>query len=103
MFTNLRQEWMWQLVGCLTHANNTDHYFCWHWFIRVGHILHSACLMVVTKMSPTARKTAFVAAFIVGLVMMYGYGYRSGRNAQLSMDTVMEIVKAQYICRMEMK
>ena len=54
-------------------------------------------------MSPTARKTAFVVAFIVGLVLMYGYGYRSGRNAQLSMDTVMEIVKAQYICRMEMK
>ena len=94
---------MWQPVGCLTHANHTNHYLCWDWFARVGNILHSACLMVVTKMSPTARKTAFVVAFIVGLVMMYGYGYRSGRNAQLSMDTVMEIVKAQYVCRMEMK
>lgn len=54
-------------------------------------------------MSPVARKTAFVVAFIVGLVLMYGYGYRSGRNAQLSMDTVMEIVKAQYVCKMELK
>ena len=59
--------------------------------------------MVVTKMSPIARKTALVVAFVVGLVLMYGYGYRSGRNAQLSMATVMEIVKAQYVCKMEMK
>ena len=54
-------------------------------------------------MSPVARKTALVVAFVVGLVLMYGYGYRSGRNAQLSMDTVLEIVKAQYVCRMEFK
>ena len=59
--------------------------------------------MVVTKMSPTAVKTAWVALFIVGLVAMYGYGYRTGRNAQLSMATVMEIVKAQYVCKMEMR
>jgi len=59
--------------------------------------------MVVTKMSPTAIKTAWIVAFIVGLVAMYGYGYRMGRNAQLSMDAVMNIVKAQYVCRMEMK
>ena len=54
-------------------------------------------------MSPTAVKTAWVALFIVGLVAMYGYGYRTGRNAQLSMATVMEIVKAQYVCKMEMR
>lgn len=54
-------------------------------------------------MSKTAIKTAWIAAFIVGLVAMYGYGYRSGRNAQLSMDAVMKIVKAQFECRMEMK
>lgn len=59
--------------------------------------------MVVTKMSATARKTLWVALFIVGLVAMYGYGYRSGKNAQLSMATVMEIVKAQYVCKMELK
>lgn len=55
------------------------------------------------NMSPIARKTAWVALFIVGLVAMYGYGYKMGKNAQLSMNTVMEIVKAQYICKMEMK
>ena len=54
-------------------------------------------------MSKTAIKTAWVASFIVGLVLMYGYGYKTGKNAQLSMATVMEIVKAQYVCRMEMK
>ena len=54
-------------------------------------------------MSKTAIKTAWVASFIVGLVLMYGYGYKMGRNAQLSMATVMEIVKAQYVCRMELK
>ena len=59
--------------------------------------------MVVTKMSPTAVKTAWVTLFIVGLVAMYGYGYRAGKHAQLSMDTVLEIVKAQYVCKMEMK
>ena len=59
--------------------------------------------MVVTKMSPTAVKTAWVALFIVGLVTMYGYGYKSGKNAQLSMAAVMEIVKAQFVCRMELK
>ena len=59
--------------------------------------------MVVTKMSPVAVKTAFVVVFIVGMVLMYGYGYKSGRNAQLSMASVMEIVKAQYVCKMEMK
>jgi len=54
-------------------------------------------------MSPVARKTAWIVAFVVGLVLMYGYGYRSGRNAQLSMATIMEIVKAQYVCKMEFK
>jgi hypothetical protein len=59
--------------------------------------------MVVTKMSPIARKTAVVVAFIVGLVVMYGYGFKTGKSAQLSINTVMEIVKAQYVCKMEMK
>lgn len=54
-------------------------------------------------MSPLARKTAFVTAFVVSLVLMYGHGYRSGRNAQLSMEAVMNIVKAQYVCKMELK
>jgi hypothetical protein len=54
-------------------------------------------------MSKTAIKTAWITAFIVGLVLMYGFGYKSGKQAQLSMNTVMEIVKAQYVCKMEMK
>ena len=59
--------------------------------------------MVYSKMSPTAIKTAWIAAFIVLVIAAYGYGYKSGKNAQLSMATVMEIVKAQYVCRMELK
>lgn len=54
-------------------------------------------------MTKVAIKTAWVALFIVGLVLMYGYGYKSGKNAQLSMNSVMEIVKAQYVCKLEMK
>ena len=94
---------MWQLLGCLTHANNTNYGVGRNRLASVSGVSDNLCYMVHTKMSATARKTAWIALFIVGLVMMYGYGYRSGRNAQLSMDTVMEIVKAQYVCRMEMK
>ncbi len=54
-------------------------------------------------MSPIAIKTAWVAAFVVGLVLMYGHGYHQGRNAQLSMAKVMEIAKAQFVCKMELK
>lgn len=54
-------------------------------------------------MSSLARKTAWVVAFVVGLVLMYGHGYHQGRNAQLSMETVMNIVKAQFVCKMELK
>lgn len=54
-------------------------------------------------MTKVAIKTAWIALFIVGLVLMYGYGYKSGKNAQLSMKSVMEIVKAQYVCKLEMK
>ena len=54
-------------------------------------------------MSPTAVKTAWIVTFIVGLVAMYGYGYKAGKNAQLSMAAVMDIVKAQYVCKMEMR
>ena len=59
--------------------------------------------MVVTKMSPTAVKTAWVVVFVMSQVAMYGYGYKAGKHAQLSMAAVMDIVKAQYVCKMEMK
>jgi hypothetical protein len=44
-----------------------------------------------------------VALFIVGLVLMYGHGYKSGRNAQLSFEDVLKIAKSQFTCKMEMK
>ena len=54
-------------------------------------------------MSKTAVRTAWVALFIVGLVAMYGHGYYRGRNAQLTFDKAIQIAKAQFECKMEMK
>jgi hypothetical protein len=54
-------------------------------------------------MSKTAIKTAWVTAFIVGLMLMYGFGYKSGKHAQLTMDSVMQIAKSNFKCTMEMK
>ena len=63
--------------------------FCLHFGIR--------------KMTKVAIKTAWVALFIVLVVLAYGHGYRSGKHAQLTMDAVMQIAKSQFTCRMEMK
>jgi hypothetical protein len=52
-------------------------------------------------MSKTSIKAAWIAMFIVGLVAMYGYGYRSGKHAQISLESAMQIAKAQFTCRME--
>lgn len=54
-------------------------------------------------MSPTAKKTAWITAFIVAQVFMFGHGYNLGKNAQMSMKTAMEIAKAQFTCRMDYK
>jgi hypothetical protein len=54
-------------------------------------------------MTKLAIRTAWVALFIVGLVFMYGHGYKSGRNAQLSFEDVLKIAKSQFTCRMEIK
>lgn len=54
-------------------------------------------------MSKVAIKTAWVALFIVGLVVMYGYGFKTGKNAQLTMQGAMEIAKNQYKCEMTKK
>lgn len=54
-------------------------------------------------MSKQAIITAYVIAFIVSVVFAYGTGHKHGRHAQLSMTSVMEIVKAQFTCKMEMK
>lgn len=54
-------------------------------------------------MTKLAIRTAWVALFIVGLLVMYGHGYKAGRNAQLSMEDVLKIAKSQFTCRMENK
>jgi hypothetical protein len=54
-------------------------------------------------MSKLAIRTAWVALFIVGLVLMYGHGYKSGRNAQLNFEDVLKIAKSQFTCRMGIK
>lgn len=54
-------------------------------------------------MSKLAIRTVFCALFIVLVVFAYGHGYYQGRNAQLSYQAVMDIVKAQFTCRLEPK
>ena len=54
-------------------------------------------------MSKQAIITAYVVAFIVSVVFAYGIGHKHGRHAQLSMKDVMEIVKAQYVCKLDKK
>ena len=54
-------------------------------------------------MSKPAIITLYVMAFIVSVVFAYGTGHKHGRHAQLSMAQVLEVVKAQYVCRMEPK
>jgi hypothetical protein len=51
-------------------------------------------------MSRIAITTSCVVLFVVALVFMYGHGYKSGRNAQLTMNEVMEIAKNQFKCEM---
>jgi len=51
-------------------------------------------------MSKTATTTCCVLLFVAGLLLMYGHGYKSGRNAQLTMEGAMEIAKNQYKCEM---
>jgi hypothetical protein len=54
-------------------------------------------------MTKVATITAWVALFIVGVVLAYGHGYKSGRNAQLDFEDVLKIAKSQFTCRMEKK
>ena len=54
-------------------------------------------------MSKPAIITLYAVAFIVAVVFAYGTGHRHGRHAQLSYQAVMDIVKAQFTCRMESK
>jgi hypothetical protein len=54
-------------------------------------------------MTKVAIITAWVVLFFTGLVLMYGHGYKSGRNAQLDFEDVLKIAKSQFTCRMEIK
>jgi hypothetical protein len=54
-------------------------------------------------MTKIAIKTAWVALFIVLVVLAYGHGYKSGRNAQLGFEDVLKIAKSQFTCKMENK
>jgi hypothetical protein len=54
-------------------------------------------------MTKVAIKTAWVALFIVLVVLAYGHGFNHGKNAQLTMDAVMQIAKSNFKCTMEMK
>jgi hypothetical protein len=54
-------------------------------------------------MSPTAKKTAWITAFIVAQVLMFGHGFNLGKKSHLTMEKAMEIAKAQFTCRMEHK
>jgi hypothetical protein len=54
-------------------------------------------------MTKLAIRTAWVALFFIGLILMYGHGYKSGRNAQLNFEDVLKIAKSQFTCRMEIK
>lgn len=54
-------------------------------------------------MSKPAVITLYAVAFIVAVVFAYGTGHKHGRHAQLSYQAVMDIVKAQFTCKMESK
>jgi hypothetical protein len=52
-------------------------------------------------MTKIAIRTAWVALFIVLVMVAYGHGYKQGRNAQLDFEDVLKIAKSQFTCRME--
>lgn len=54
-------------------------------------------------MSRISIKTLWVVLFIAGLVFMFGHGYNLGKNAQLTMESALEIGKNQYKCEMVKK
>ena len=54
-------------------------------------------------MSKTSINTAFIIAILVSLIAGFGYGYRSGINAQLTLDKAIAIAKAQFKCEMVVK
>lgn len=51
-------------------------------------------------MSKWAIRTAFTALFIVLVVFAFGHGYNLGQSSQLTMNSALEIGKANYKCEM---
>lgn len=54
-------------------------------------------------MSKAARTTAWVALVIVAIIFAYGKGHQHGRRAQLTLDQVIDICKAQFFDAVETK
>ena len=54
-------------------------------------------------MSKQAIITAYVIAFIVSVIFAYGKGHKHGELAHLTLDKAVEIAKAQFTCKMELK
>jgi peptidoglycan/LPS O-acetylase OafA/YrhL len=93
-----------QPVGCLTQ---NDDYIVGsigrYWNVGFSHLVYFVCPLVYAKMTKIAIRTAWVALFIVLVVLAYGHGYKSGRNAQLDFADVLKIAKSQFTCTMENK
>jgi hypothetical protein len=91
-----------QPVGCLTQ---NDDYIVgrnwWVWDVSLSCLVYFVCFMDNAKMNKVAIITAWVMLIIVLVVLAYGHGYKSGRNAQLDFEDVLKIAKSQFICRME--
>jgi len=54
-------------------------------------------------MSKPAIITLYAMAFMVSVVFAYGHGHKHGRHAQLTYQAVMDIVKAQFTCKLQPK
>jgi hypothetical protein len=93
-----------QPVGCLTQ---NDDYIVgrnrWVWDVSPSHLVYFVCFMDNSKMTKVAIITAWVVLIIVLVVLAYGHGYKSGRNAQLDFEDVLKIAKSQFTCKMEKK
>lgn len=54
-------------------------------------------------MSKTAIRAAFCALFIVLVVFAFGHGFNLGKSSQLTMDSALQIGKANFKCEMVKK
>lgn len=54
-------------------------------------------------MSKWAIRTAFSVLFIVLVVLAFGHGYNLGKTSQLTMESALNIGKANYKCEMVKK